>query len=35
MKCVIGQNRDGKEHEEIPFINLLLQNYDNEEKVRV
>ena len=35
VKRVIGQNRDGKEHEEIPFINSLLQNYDNEDKVRV
>ena len=33
VKRVIGQCRDGKEHEEIPFINSLLQNYDSEDKV--
>ena len=35
VKRVIGQNRDGEEHEEIPFISALLQNYDTEDKVRV
>ena len=35
VKRVIGHNRDGKEREEIPFINSLLQNYDSEEKVKV
>ena len=33
VKRVIGHCRDGKEHEEIPFINSLLQNYDDEDKV--
>ena len=33
VKRVISQCRDGKEHEEIPFINSLLQNYDSEDKV--
>ena len=35
VKRVISHNRDGKEREEIPFINSLLQNYDSEEKVKV
>ena len=33
VKRVISQCRDGKEHEEIPFISSLLQNYDDEDKV--
>ena len=35
VKRVIGRCRDGKEHEDIPFINSLLQNYDDEDKVRL
>ena len=35
VKRVIGQCRDGKGHEEIPFIHSLLQNYDSEDKVRL
>ena len=35
VKRVISHNRDGKECEEIPFINSLLQNYDSEEKVKI
>jgi hypothetical protein len=35
VKRVISHCRDGKEHEEIPFINSLLQNYDDEDKVNL
>ena len=35
VKRVIGRCRDGKEHEDIPFINSLLQNYEDEDKVRL
>ena len=35
VRRVIGRCRDRDEKEEIPFINSLLQNYDNEDKVRL
>ena len=35
VKRVVSHCRDGKEHEEIPFINSLLQNYDDEDKVNL
>ena len=33
IKRVIAQRRADKEHKQIPFIDSLLQNYDDEDKV--
>ena len=33
VKRVIAQRRADKEHKQIPFIDSLLQNYDDEDKV--
>ena len=35
VRRVISRCRDGKEEEELPFINSLLQNYDSEDKVNI
>ena len=33
VRRVVSRCRDGKEKEELPFIQSLLQNYDSEDKV--